>query len=93
MPQVHYPRQIREISKKGKEFFQKLDPELREQYFGKFIAIDADSGDYFIGDTSIDADKKARAKYPGKVFYVGRIGYRAAIKFHGHVPLQRGTHR
>ena len=87
MTQVYSPRQIREISKTGKQLFDKLDPQLREQYQGKFVAIDTDSGDYFIGDTTIDADKKARAKYPGKVFYVGRIGYPAAIKFHGHVPI------
>ncbi len=91
MAQAYYPRQIHEISKKGKGLFQKLDPELREKYYGKFIAIDAESGDYFIGDTIMDADKKAREKYPGKVFYVGRIGHRAAIKFHGHVPLQWGN--
>jgi hypothetical protein len=93
MTQIHHPREIREISRKGKELFQKLDPELREQYYGKFIAIDAESSDYCIGDTMIEADTKARAKYPGKVFYVGRIGYRAAIKYHGHMPLQWGSRR
>ena len=53
MPQVHYPRQIRQISKQGKELFEKLDPELREKYYGKFIAIEVDSGDYFIGETEM----------------------------------------
>ena len=87
MTQIYSPRQIREISRKGKDLFQKLDAELREKYHGKFVAIDADSGEYFLGDTTMDADKQARTKYPGKVFYVGRIGHRAAIKYHGHVPL------
>jgi len=87
MTQVYPPRQIREISKTGKQLFEKLDPQLRGQYHGKFVAIDTDSGDYFIGDTTMEADKKARAKYPGKVFYIGRIGYRAAIKYHGYVPI------
>ena len=87
MTQIYSPRQIREISKTGKQLFEKLDLQLCEQYHGKFIAIDADSGEYFLGDTTMEADKKARAKHPGKVFYVGRIGYRAAIKYHGHVPL------
>jgi hypothetical protein len=27
------------------------------------------------------------------VFYVGRIGYPAAIKFHGHVPIGRRSRR
>ncbi len=69
MTKIASPRQIREIARKGKDLFQKLDAQLRETYFGKFVAIDADSGEYFIGDTTMEADKKARAKYPGKVFY------------------------
>jgi hypothetical protein len=83
MAQIHHPREIKEISSKGKELFQKLDAELHKQYYGKFMAMDAESGDYFLGATMIEADTQARAKYPGKVFYVGRIGYRAAIKYHG----------
>lgn len=84
MTQMYRPPNIRNISKKGRQLFEKLDPELREQYYGKFIAIEVDSGDYFIGETIIDADTKARAKHPGKVFYVGKIGYRATVKFRGH---------
>ncbi|MFW0859482.1 MAG: hypothetical protein AAGB97_04780 [Dehalococcoidia bacterium] len=49
----------------------------------KFVAIEVDSDDYFIGDTSVEASRKARSKYPGKVFYLGRIGYRAAVSFKG----------
>ena len=87
MTQVYYPRQIRHISKVGKQLFEKLDPELREKYDGKFIAIEVDSGDYFIGETGIDASKKGKEKYPDKIFFLGRIGHRAAYKFRGHVPL------
>jgi hypothetical protein len=87
MTQVYSPRRIRESAKTAKQLFEKIDPQLRAQHHGKFIAIDADSGEYFLGDTIVEADKHARAKHPGKVFYVGRIGYPAAIKFHGHVPI------
>ena len=93
MTTVHYPREIRQISKQGKALFEKLAPELRERYYGNFVAIEVDSGDYFIGETEIDANKKARTKYPGKVFYLGRIGYRAASQFKGHVPVQFGGRR
>ena len=47
------------------------------------MVIEVDSGEYFLGDTSVEADKKARAKYPGKVFFGGKIGYRAAVSFKG----------
>jgi len=93
MTQIYYPRHIRQISKQGKDLLQKLDRELRDQHHGMFIAIEVDSGDYFIGETMIDADTQARAKHPGKVFYVGRIGHRAAVQFRGHVPVQLREHR
>jgi hypothetical protein len=74
---------IRKIGEKGRELFKKISEELERDYRGKFVAIEVDSSDYFIGDTSIEADKKARKKYPDKVFYLGRIGYRAAVSFKG----------
>jgi hypothetical protein len=90
MTQVYSPRQIREIFRKGRDLFQKLDAELREKYSGKFIAIEVDSGDYFLGERGIDASRQGKEKYPDKLFYVGRIGHRAAIKFRGHAPVQWG---
>ena len=72
-----------EISKKGQQVLETLTPELEKQHFGQFIAIDADSGEYFIGDTVIAATRKAQAKYPGKIFFLGRIGYRTAYTCKG----------
>ncbi len=74
---------IREIGEKGNEIFKEISEELEEDYHGKFVAIEVDNDDYFIGDTTVEATKKAREKYPDKVFFVGRIGYRAAVSFKG----------
>lgn len=74
---------IRGIGEKGREHFKKISEELERAYRGKFVAIEVDSGDYFIGDTVMDADEKAKKKHPEKVFYLGRIGYRTAFSFHG----------
>ena len=87
MTQVYSLRHIRESAKTGKQLCEKIDPQLRDSHHGKCIALDADSGEYCLGDTTMDAEKKARAQYPGKVLYVGRMGYRAAITSHGHVPI------
>ena len=73
----------RKIGEKGRELFRTISPELEKEYWGKFMVIEVDSGEYFLGDTSVEADKKARAKYPGKVFFGGKIGYRAAVSFKG----------
>ncbi len=42
---------------------------------GKIVAIDLDSGDYFIGASELEAYQKAVKKYPGKIFIFKRIGH------------------
>ena len=74
---------IRRIGEKGRELFKRISEELKTNYRGKFVAIEVDSEDHFVGDTAIEADEKAKEKYPDKVFYLGRIGYRTAFSFHG----------
>ena len=81
--QVYQPPDIRKISKKGRQLFEALDPELSKTHRGQFVVIEVDSGDYFLGKTPMEADQQARAKYPGKVFFMGRIGYRTAFSFKG----------
>lgn len=74
---------IRNIGEKGRAIFKKISEELERDYRGKFVAIEVDSGDYFVGDTVIEADEQAKEKYPDKIFYLGKIGYRTAFSFHG----------
>lgn len=73
----------REISREGQRILDSLQDQLGEEDHGKFIAIDVDSKDYFLGDSAVDATNKAREKHPGKVFFLGRVGYRAAFSFKG----------
>jgi hypothetical protein len=71
-----------QLAKKGKEYYeQHLKDRLEKEYRGKIIAIDIDSGDYFFGETVSEAVSEGRQKYPGKVFYAVRIGYKA-VHFH-----------
>ncbi len=42
---------------------------------GKIVAIEAESGDYFIGETVLDAASKARTVYPNKTFHFFRVGF------------------
>jgi len=74
---------IHEISVKGRKLFVPLSEELEGEHKGKAIVIEVDSGDYFIADIPIEANRKAKEKYPDKVFYLGRIGYRTAYTFKG----------
>lgn len=55
--------------------FKKIDRNLSSQYKGKIAAIEIESGDYFIGDSELDAYEKAIEKYPEKKFVFKRIGF------------------
>jgi hypothetical protein len=83
MPQVYQSPDIHKISKQGQRLFEALDAELRQKHRGQFVAIEVDSGDYFIGETAMAANQKARVKHPGKVFFLGRIAYPTAYTFKG----------
>ena len=64
----------RQIATKGKAIYQRLQAELEEKYLGRFVAIEVESGDYFVGETLTETDASAREKYPDRVFYVVRVG-------------------
>jgi len=66
-----------EMAAKGESIYARLKENLEQEHRGEFVAIEVDSGDYFLGETFQDADQRARAKYPESVFYVIRIGRRA----------------
>jgi hypothetical protein len=83
MQQVQTWPETREIASKGRKIFETISLELTDKYRGQFVAIEVDSGEYFIAETGIEATRKAQAKYPGKIFFLGRIGYRTAYTFKG----------
>ena len=61
--------------KQANMLFEKISKELTSKYKGKIVALEAESGSYFIGNTEIDAYKNAIKKYPDKKFIFKRIGF------------------
>ena len=57
---------------------EKLRSILEPEHIGKFVAIEPGSGQYFLGATSREAMTAARAALPDYVFYLARVGYKAA---------------
>ena len=55
--------------------FEKINEELESEHKGKIIAIEPQSGDYFIGDNLIEAYDKAIKIYPNKKFIFKKIGF------------------
>lgn len=64
---------------------EKLQAILEPQYLHSFVAIEPESGEYFLGQTLSEAKEAARKAYPDRLTHVMRIGHRAAI----HLGLKR----
>ncbi len=50
--------------------FERLKPEILDKYYGWYIAIEPDSGDYFIDQDQEVASKMAREKYPHVIHHI-----------------------
>lgn len=83
------PVNRREIVEKGKAVYARLREQLEPEHNGEVIVIEVESGDYFLGKDGIEARKKARDKYPDKVFYMGRVGHRVYMRLPGFWPGSR----
>lgn len=70
-------RQI--VIKSRKLFDEQLREELEVSSHGKFICIEPQSGEYFIGDTFDDAVNKAIDAYPDRLTHTLRVGHSAAL--------------
>jgi len=70
----------KELCSKGEKIYAELKEKLEPTLNNKFVAIEVDSGDYFIGNDAIEATEKAKKKYPDSTFFLVRIGYPAAFK-------------
>jgi hypothetical protein len=58
-----------------------LDPE----HVDEFVAIEPDSGDYFLGKTLSEAIGAARRSHPDRLAHAMRVGHKAALHFGMHV--------
>ena len=70
-----------QVAGKGEQFYQEqLKKKLEPKHRGSFVAIEVNSGTYFIGSSLLEALQKARAKYPDRLFHTIRIGYEGVFK-------------
>ncbi len=58
------------FSRRCRAIFDRLLPELIDQYYGWYIAIEPDSGDYFIEEDQEVASLKARQKHPNVIHHM-----------------------
>ncbi len=69
---------LEKIAREGNAIYEEVKSEFEPDHHGKFLAIDIESKDHYLADTSADAVASARIAHPEKVFYVKKIGFDAA---------------
>lgn len=60
-------------------YAERLQALLEPNHLNRFVAIEPESGDYFLADTFDEAVKSARTRHPDRLTYTIRIGHRAAF--------------
>jgi len=80
------PRQRRprkEAVRLGKEIYQRdILPQVETDHFGEYVAIDVETGDWVVADTTRVAVERLREQRPDAVDVLcERVGYRALRSF------------
>jgi hypothetical protein len=72
-----------EIKRPSEEILSQVNALESEK--GKIVAIEPDTGEWFLGKDIIEAFKSARLKYPQGIFYFVRVGYPSAHSHKGDI--------
>ena len=67
------------IQRANQTYRDQLEGELEATRQGRFVAIEPESGDYFVADTFDAAVRLAREKHPARLSHTLRIGHPAAF--------------
>lgn len=73
---------IEEIAAAAKQIYNtRLKTSLEQSHKDEFLAIESESGNYFLGSTLSKALGAARRKYPDRLSHTIRVGHPAAVHF------------
>lgn len=68
------------VSRAAKEIYEsRLRAQLESSYRNQFVAIEPESGDYFLGLTLSAAIQAARRAFPDRISFALRIGHDTAV--------------
>ncbi len=70
------------IADRAKKIYnERLKAHLEVSDPDSFVAIEPDSGEYFLGATLSEAIGKSRQRYPDRLAHAIRVGHKAAVHF------------
>lgn len=71
---------VEEFVQRAEEIYAtRLRSVLEPGHVDEFVAIEPESGDYFLGKTLSEATRAARQSYPNRWTHAMRVGHRAAL--------------
>jgi hypothetical protein len=71
------------IERAKRIYAEQLQANLEPAHLNRFVAIEPQSGEYFLADTFDEAVKLATSKHPSLLSHTIRIGHRAAFHIGG----------
>jgi len=70
----------RDVAQRAKQIYDiRLRPMLEAEHLHEFVAVEPDSGDYFLGRTLREAIGASRARYPDRLVHTFRVGHATAV--------------
>ncbi|HPM80965.1 MAG TPA: hypothetical protein PLF81_09705 [Candidatus Anammoximicrobium sp.] len=77
---------VNEFVRKAEDvYMNRLRAVLEPEHTDDFVAIEPESGDYFLGKTLSEAIGAARRCHPDRLAHAMRVGHKAALHFGVHV--------
>lgn len=74
-----------EFAQRAKAYYDRnVQPALRPEDTGKFVAIDIESGGYELDRDDYAATERLLARHPQAQIWLERVGQRAAYRIGGH---------
>ena len=69
-----------DVARRATEIYDmRLRVKLEADHRNSFVAVEPDSGDYFLGDTLSEAIQAARTAHPNKISFALRVGHPSAV--------------
>jgi hypothetical protein len=73
-------RETLEVARKAQDFYERhLRQKLEATDLNAFVAIEPESGEYFLGHTLSEAAQKARSAFPNRKTFTLRVGHTATV--------------
>jgi len=77
---------LEDLARRGQEYYDRhLRDRLEPEHTGKFLAPEVETGDYEMDESEVAASERVRARHPDSLFYILRVGYRAAHTIGGRL--------